>query len=157
MSDNIVVKAENIARAAVWSDAVSWYDNMYAKLVRFFQTANQMAFVRVGDSAPVLSYDMHAMRGDASNSNQWRSHKVFCSEVWSCAQIPELDNAALKVGREWKSSLCYPDLCWVPTHHTGQSQMEMWEEKLEQQGVRTWKSHAEYRALWGDQPSAEVE
>eukprot|EP00959_Pyramimonas_sp_CCMP1952_P002449 50613-Pyramimonas_sp.AAC.1 len=65
----------------------------------------------------ILFFEAHAVRGGAANSTEWRSHKIFASDLWSSFGIPE------------------------------ESQKRLWATKLSQQGLLTWADHERARSL----------
>eukprot|EP00959_Pyramimonas_sp_CCMP1952_P452986 9467491-Pyramimonas_sp.AAC.1 len=120
-----------------------WYAEQYGSLLRFFDQSEEVIEHRPLDDLRVrLSYEVHAFRGDASHSGDWRSHKVFASEVWSAFRSPVIDmrDGSEQLSYTW--ALHYPDLAWVPPAGSGESTKTMWESRLEQLGVATWFSRA---------------
>ncbi len=68
----------------------------------------------------LLSWEVHALRGDATNSSSWRSKKVYSSEITSVFHVPtvalELPQAAPELDLDGYDSMrrSYPDLTFVP-------------------------------------------
>eukprot|EP00959_Pyramimonas_sp_CCMP1952_P204608 4278338-Pyramimonas_sp.AAC.1 len=106
-----------MARSAVFAQAKIMFTSTFADLAEHIHEMQGITEAwRRSARPPILSWEVHAIRGDAANSTEWRSHKIFCSELWSAFCVPDVrrdaDGAITGVAAKLSSSLMWPDLCW---------------------------------------------
>ncbi len=141
MCDNTVAKAENLTRAAVTSAGIHFFHCSYKKLLDYLdiQSVSPNPIRRIDGSA-ISSYDIHAIRGDSSNSSDYRSYKIFASELWGAFGIPLFTDDGGAVMKH-DAGLIFPDLAWVTTSNDCAAQKRLWEEKVRHYGVVTWDQY----------------
>ena len=86
-----VCNCECLLAATVIGLHRQWFSGMYTALDKYVSVASQIADVSRGDLG-LVSFELHVVRGDATNATSLRTSKVFSSDFWSGFHLPGIRN-----------------------------------------------------------------
>eukprot|EP00969_Alexandrium_andersonii_P149854 6626628-Alexandrium_andersonii.AAC.1 len=90
VGDKQVVRCEQLLCANVFCQARAWFTSMCAALTAYVRALHQHGQAVEGGLQDLVSFEIHGLRGDATNTTTLNSCKVFASEVFSVFHVPAL-------------------------------------------------------------------
>ena len=147
VSGKTVIRCEHLLHANIWGRCVQWYKEMYKLYDVFLQKLVDNLDLFNPRMRRLVSWEIHRIRGDATNSSSIRSFNVFCSEVLSAFHIPQITELEHIYGSEETEQftdmrLSYPDITYVPCHASAATSKTMWEHQIEKIGAKTWRQES---------------
>ena len=133
----VVTSWEGVLVANIIGSSRAWYRRQYARVQAYHARATSES----SPHAVVASFQIHSIRGDATNSSTVHGLKSHITEVASVFVVPPIDDADT-----WEDvdaiRRVYPDLQLLPPNHNAASQRLVYEQQLRCVGLQTWSDPA---------------
>ena len=138
----IVAVWENLVATMLLLDSRAWYQAQYAYLKEFWSARARQLAAAPTPPKPALTWEVHTIRGDATNSSVVESSKAHVCEVMSLFGHQQIEAEAEADGGgddrplmpEKKLHHTYSDLQRAHSNNTGSDQLKIYEKQVQTVG-----------------------